>query len=609
MRNPSTILKALSEKAVDKNYKFKRLYRNLYNPDFYLQAYKNIYSTNGSMTAGADGTTLSGMSLERIDKIINSLKDHSYQPKPARRTYIEKKNSTKKRPLGIPSSDDKLVQEVVKMILESIYEPNFSKYSHGFRPSKSCHTALNQITVEFTGAKWFIEGDIKACFDSFDHHVLINLLRKRIEDEYFISLMWKFLKAGYMEQWVYNKTYAGTPQGSGVSPILANIYLSELDDFVADYTKKFDKGKTARNGCTEYRTVSARYYRAKDKYKKVWDILEKQEKHEAIKIVKAKNLETLKTPWIKPFDESYKRLKYCRYADDWIISVNGSKSDAEQIKADIKAFLTDVLKLELSEEKTKITKSTEFARFLGYDIAIARSLRIKRRSDGALIRIGGKILLHMPKEKWVNKLKEYEAFKIVKDENGKEKWKAVHRGWLMSKCDIDILNKYNSEIRGLYNYYCLAINVSRLDSFYAIMKYSMQKTFAGKYKCKTSVIRKRYCINGEFAVKYETKYGSKTCFLYNRGFKRKKNEVIENAEILPQYYRYIGSNTLAYRLKLGICEYCGVHTDNILMHQVKKLKDLKGALPWESLMIEKRRKTLAVCKICYDEINEISLKV
>ena len=198
MRNPTEVLKSLTSQSKDESYKFRRLYRNLYNPEFYWLAYKNIYANDGSMTAGADGTTMDGMSNERIERIIQSLRDRSYRPKPARRTYIAKKNSNKKRPLGIQSGDDKLVQEVVKMILESIYEPTFSNRSHGFRPNRSCQTALKQIQNTFTGANWFVEGDIHACFDSFDHHVVIDLLRKRIEDEAFIQLIWKFLKAGYM---------------------------------------------------------------------------------------------------------------------------------------------------------------------------------------------------------------------------------------------------------------------------------------------------------------------------------------------------------------------------------------------------------------------------
>ena len=214
MREPVKVLKSLSEQTTNKQYKFKRLYRNLYNPEFYFLAYKNISQSQGSMTPGVDGKSLDGMSEKRISALIESIKDFSYQPNPARRVYIEKKNSTKKRPLGIPSTEDKLVQEVVKMILESIYEPNFSECSHGFRPKRNCHSALQQIQNQFTGITWFVEGDIHACFDSFDHHVLVDILRERIEDENFLALIWKMLKAGYMEQWVYNCTFSGIPQGS-----------------------------------------------------------------------------------------------------------------------------------------------------------------------------------------------------------------------------------------------------------------------------------------------------------------------------------------------------------------------------------------------------------
>jgi group II intron reverse transcriptase/maturase len=190
------------------------------------------------MTAGADGKTIDAMSMVRIETLIASLKDHSYRPKPARRTYIQKKNG-KTRPLGIPSFDDKLVQEIVRMELEAIYEPTFSNRSHGFRPNRSCHTALDQLQKTFSGVKWFIEGDIKGFFDNIDHAVLIGILRRRIHDEYFIALMWKFLKAGYLENWVYHKTYSGTPQGSVISPILSNIYLNELDRYMERYMEQF----------------------------------------------------------------------------------------------------------------------------------------------------------------------------------------------------------------------------------------------------------------------------------------------------------------------------------------------------------------------------------
>ena len=273
MRNPIDVLNSLEAKAKEENYQYKRLYRNLYNSEFYLQAYQNIYANEGNMTAGTDGKTIDGMSMERIEKLINSLKDHSYRPNPARRTYIKKKNG-KLRPLGIPSFNDKLVQEVVRMILESIYEPTFSNRSHGFRPNRSCHTALQQIKANFMGVKWFIEGDITSFFDNIDHSVLVNILRKRIHDEYFIALIWKFLKAGYVEDWKYNRTYSGTPQGSIISPILSNIYLNEFDKFMERYMDKFKLG-VIREKYTPYWQLHEKIRWLKDGRKRERRVFEK----------------------------------------------------------------------------------------------------------------------------------------------------------------------------------------------------------------------------------------------------------------------------------------------------------------------------------------------
>ncbi len=242
MRNPENVLKSLQSKACNTSYKYERLYRNLYSTEFYLLAYQQIKSAEGNMTVGIDSETIDGMGMERIHTLIEKIKDFSYQPNPARRSYIPKANG-KRRPLGIPSFDDKLIQEVVRLLLESIYEPTFHNCSHGFRPNKSCHTALKYVQKYFTGTKWFIEGDIKGCFEQIDHHILISILRRRIKDEYFIGLIWKFLKAGYMEDWKYYNTYSGTPQGSIISPILANIYMNELDYFMGEYAKAFYSGK------------------------------------------------------------------------------------------------------------------------------------------------------------------------------------------------------------------------------------------------------------------------------------------------------------------------------------------------------------------------------
>ena len=603
MRNPTDVLNSLSDKSKNPEYRFQRLYRNLYNPDFYLLAYKNIYANGGSMTPGVNGITIDGMSSQRIAKLIESLKDRSYQPNPARRTYIAKKNNpAKKRPLGIPSGDDKLVQEVIRMLLESIYEPNFSDASHGFRPQKSCHTALTKIQKTFTGAKWFVEGDIKACFDSFDHHVLIDILRKRIDDEAFISLMWKFLKAGYMEQWQYHMTYSGTPQGSGMSPILANIYLNELDRYMGEYKARFYKPTRTANPAHRNMASKIFYYKAKND--KVWDDLSVEEKKECARTLRQMRSEQRKLPTHPVQETSYKAIQYVRYADDFIVGVIGSHEDAKKLKQDLTVFLKEKLGLTLSTEKTKITNTAENARFLGYDISVSRSQDIKRLKNGKRQRVySGVVQLRMPLEKWTAKLLEYGAIRIKKDESGKERWKTMPRGKLINRTDIEILSRYNSEIRGLYNYYAIAGNVSTFNHFSSRMKYSMLKTFGSKYRCKVRKIKERYVKNGEFTVAYKTKSGMKESVYYHDGFRKKTEPALGQVDMLDIYKKYDKPNSLAIRLHTNKCELCGMDCDGLEMHQVRRLKDLNGEQEWERIMLQRRRKTLAVCPSCHIEIH------
>lgn len=315
------------------------------------------------------------------------------------------------------------------MMLEAIYEPIFSEHSHGFRPNRSCHTALGEIERTFTGATWFIEGDITACFDSFDHHVLTELLRKRIDDEKFISLVWKFLKAGYLEQWQYHSTQSGTPQGSGASPVLANIYLHELDTFMETLKSEFTENKTdktTRN--TEYRKLENAAISYRKKNNKEWVDLSESERKERAQILRGMKLKVLDTPSRPYRNVNFKSLRYVRYADDFIIGIIGSKSDAQLLKEKINNYLSGMLKLTLSYEKTKITHTTDRARFLGYDIKVSRDKSFKRIKNGTKRRVHSyNVNLLVPHEKWVSKLQSYNAIKIKKDTNGKEKWFAIHR--------------------------------------------------------------------------------------------------------------------------------------------------------------------------------------
>ena len=594
MRNPIAVLKNLEEKATQKGYVFERLYRNLYNPEFYLLAYQNIAKSQGSMTAGTDGMTLDNMTVGRIERIIASLKDHSYQPHPARRENIPKKNNpSKTRPLGIPSTDDKLVQEVVRMLLEAIYDPTFSTYSHGFRPKRSCHTALSEIKTTFSGVHWVIEGDIKACFDSFDHHILIDILRRRIKDEHFIALMWKMLKAGYMEQWTYHHTYSGTPQGSGVSPILANIYLSELDRYLEKYQEQFRVG-------TQKRKASKEYEHARQKYRAQKALLDQSHTKDTVRAFKEAQQRVLNTPYYPQADRSFRNLHFNRYADDFVVGIIGSRKDAERVKADIRDFLANALKLTLSEEKTKITHSSELVNYLGYQFSVRRSRDVKRNKDGVLRRMWyGTVALYVPHDKWVQKLKEYQAFKIVTGNDGKERWKPLHRGKLMHKDAIAIISQFNAEIRGLYNYYSMAENVSVLNNFYFIMKGSFLKTLAAKGNTSCNKIRKKYEQDGVISIPYMTKSGPKRCEFYHDGFTKKSALPSLTADTLPQYVKYDKPNSLARRLKAGVCELCGAETKEIHMHHMRRLKDLTGKDDLELKMMQMRRKSIALCPECY----------
>jgi len=261
---------------------FTRLYRYMLRPDMYYLAYQNLYSNSGSGTKVVDDDTAGGFGEEKIQKIIESLSDETYTPKPARRTYIAKAND-KQRPLGIPTFTDKLIHEALRMILEAVYEPVFLDCSHGFRPKRSCHTALKTIKKGFNGTRWFIEGDIKGCFDNIEHHTLISLIGNKIKDMRIIKLLWKLLKAGYMEDWQYHKTHSGTPQGGIISPLLSNIYLHELDKFAMKLIKEFNSPPSRRLSA-EYNSIRSKLERSKIKIGKAVSEEDKQARWDYVKI-------------------------------------------------------------------------------------------------------------------------------------------------------------------------------------------------------------------------------------------------------------------------------------------------------------------------------------
>ena len=596
MKPTTEILARISQNSLaNKEEVFTKLYRYLLRPDIYFVAYKNLYANNGAATKGVNEDTADGFSEAKIDSIIKALADETYQPMPVRRTYIQKKNNRKKlRPLGIPTFTDKLVQEVLRMILEAVYEPIFLDVSHGFRPKRSCHTALKQLRREFNGTRWFVEGDIKGCFDNINHAVLVGLLSNKIKDARITKLIYKFLKAGYLENWQYHKTYSGTPQGGIISPLLANIYLHELDKFVMKLKSEFDTPGVGQI-TPEYRELHNEIKRLSHRLTKVRG----EEREMVLAEYKSKRQKLMTIPCTAQTD---KKLKYVRYADDFLIAVKGNREDCQWIKSKLAEFIGDTLKMELSEDKTLITHSSKCARFLGYDVRVRRSGKIKRGGPGhvKMRTLNGGVELLVPLN---DKIRQFVFTKGVAIQKEDGSMFPVHRKYLVGLTDLEIVSVYNAELRGICNYYGMASNFCKLHYFSYLMEYSCLKTLASKHKTSLSkIIDKFNDGTGKWGVPYETKLGSKRRYFANYADCKGKGsatDYISNAAVVYGY----AVNTLENRLKAKVCELCGTtESDHYEVHHINKLKNLKGKERWEIAMIAKHRKTLVVCRDCHRSI-------
>ena len=601
MQKAEVILSILSQKSVqNKEYVFDRLYRNLFNLDFYRLAYSNIYANEGNMTVGIDADTIDGFNIEKVNAIIVQLRQETYRPKPVRRTYIPKKNG-KLRPLGIPSFTDKLVQEVVRMLLQAIYEPVFKDTSHGFRPGRSCHTALMQIKTTCKGTTWVIEGDIEGFFDNINHDKLLQILARRIADGRFLNLIAKFLKAGYMEFRQVHNTLTGTPQGGIVSPILANIYLHELDVFMETLCDQHTTHVIRRRNAEYQKYNSARYQARKN-----GDYDEAERLLKQMRSIHGQNL----------LDPHYIKVKYCRYADDFVVMIIGSKRLAEDIKEKIRDFLS-TLNLMLSEEKTVITNlSDRRVRFLGYEIAKTQeNSKITETSQGVKKRAAnGTIQLLVPADVIREKLEPFVR-------NGK----AIHHNARVNAPLLDTLALYNAEIRGLYHYYCLATDVStKIGKFKYYHYYSLLKTVARKEKCSIAQVISHYGMEVKlkqksgtrkiFGVRYQTNKGDMTLTYFDEPLKKKDHPVQGETAQGVLDITFPLRHQILDRLNANTCELCGYQSDvpsEFQVHHVRKLQDIKQKyrqrgkpIPrWVLAMVSLNRKTLVVCKPCHLAIH------
>jgi len=585
-------------KCSDNGHKVKDLFQFVLNaPDLWEQAYGNIYNNKGGMTPGVDGLTLDGYSHERAGNMRALLRENRYMPSPVKRAYIPKPNG-KLRPLGKPTANDKHVQEVWRMILESIYEPVFKDSSHGFRMQRSCHTALQKIGY-WTGTKWFIEFDIEGYFDNIDHKILMELLEKKIDDEKFLNIIRKMVKAGYVEDWKYYDSYSGTPQGGIISPLLANIYLHELDCFVETLISGFTQGEKRSNN-PSYTRID---YKIRWLNNRINREISQEEHNTLIEEKKGLQRHMLEIPYSNQHDPEYKRLRYVRYADDFVLGAVCSKSEAEEIYGKISSFLKEELKLNIAQAKSGIKHNTEAIRFLGYDIRIKSDNKIlkatvndqhcKKRS------VKSKITMTIPEAK----------LKSFAEKQGYGNWEMMdgrHRTLLQQCSDAEIALKYSAEMRGIAQYYALAKNFSgALGKLRHIWISSLLKTMASKHQ--TSVKQVATMLNrGEYLAVRETgKNGKRREYKLFR-LKDVKRTAIFDAEVdkpLPTF-KYTAGSELLKRMDANKCEYCEREGGYFEVHHVKQLADIKdGKQPWQKLMIARRRKTMVLCIDCHHKMT------
>jgi group II intron reverse transcriptase/maturase len=590
MQNAETVLGVLRERGT-RGLPCEELYRQMFNPQLYLLAYGRIYANKGAMTPGTTQETADGMSMRKIGRIIEAMRHERYRFRPVRRVHIPKKNG-KTRPLGMLTWSDKLAGEVVRLLLEAYYEPVFSGRSHGFRPGRGCHTALREVAHTWTGTTWFVEGDIADCFGSFDHQVMLSILAEKIHDNRFLRLVRNMLTAGYLEDWRWGATLSGVPQGGIASPVLSNIYLHKLDVYVETVLiPEYTRGRLrARN--PEYRKVEEAIARAR----------RKGDRGEVRSLYR--RLHSL--PSQDPRDPGYRRLRYCRYADDTLLGFAGPKAEAEEIKHRLAAFLRDDLKLELSPGKTLITHArSQRARFLGYEISVASRDHRTRKPSATDKRnrrsLNGTVVLHVPAS-------------VVKAKSAPylSRGKPACRNPMVNDTDYNIVARFGAEYRGIVQYYLLAGDVFRLHRLRWVMETSMLSTLARKHRSTVSKMAARH------KAKVQTPHGLRTRFEASAGhtgrkpltawfggipLKRQKNAVLTDRQHTGPVYP---NRQLITRLLKGRCEFCG-RTDDIQVHHVRALADLgQPGQPqpgWAKVMATVRRKTLVVCGDCHDLIH------
>jgi group II intron reverse transcriptase/maturase len=583
------------------------LHRLLRSSHLYERAYVKVSRNRGAATPGVDGQSFDGMTLERLANLARQVADGTYRPRPVRRVYIPKGNG-KMRPLGIPTVDDRIVQEAARIVLAQIYDPVFSRHSHGFRTGRSCHTALEEIRNTWTGMKWLIEVDVRGFFDNIDHDILLRLLSKRIDDPRFIGLIEKMLKAGVMDDWTFERTYSGTPQGGVISPLLANIYLHELDEFMEEMRVGFDQGKTRRAN-----PAYTRLSRQIADYRAEIDALraggaDDAEVRNLLKRIKAVTKERQACSSVDPMDPDFRRLRYCRYADDFLVGVIGSKADAKRIRAEIEAFLRDRLNLEVSPEKTRVSDASKGSPFLGFHVCAFTLRSAGSMADRSKVGGGSRRVRRRPTrgniKLWVPRSRVYGFCRRKKLGNLDLRNGRVRPQFLDSSV-AEMVIAYNSELRGLANYYAIADGVkSSLDGLELVMFRSLLATIAARQR----ITRARAMAN----LKLGTDYGVKTMVrgelrvqmlwrLKHLNVRPWQQAVVDNTTVGSRLA--LSTNDIITRLSARECESCGDVDGPFEAHHPNRLKDKRRSPMTAWKQSARRRGTVVLCRSCHVHLH------
>ena len=570
MQDAETTLAIIRERG-RKGLHLEDVYRRLYNPDLFLRAYGRIHRDSGAMTRRRTEETVDGMVPETIGAIIEAIRSERHRWTPVRWAFSPETNGTT-RPPGIPTWTDKLLQEVVRSILEAYYEPQFSEHSHGFRPGRGCHTALRTIHRVWKGTKWFIKGEIQECFDKIDRTVLLSILREKIHDNRFLRLLENLLKAGYLEAWNHDPTRSGTPRGGIVGPILVNIYLDRFDRFVEttlipEYTRGASRKKNA-----EYRRVESQIQRLSKRGRGPDEGL-----MESPRSVPRPDL----------FDPVYRSLRFVRYAADFLLGFAGPRREVEEIKERLTTFLRDELKVELSPDQALISHARQQpARFLGYEVSVIS--RGPRRS------LDGKVALRMPADVLMEKAAEY-----------KYRGKPSYRRERTSDTDFSIVARYGSELRGFAHYYKLAQNLFWADYLRWVMKTSLLKTLALKHRSTVAQMARKYVTSSmtpqgprkcvEVVVPREGRNDLVARF-GDISLKHDDDAVLDDG---PTWTPGSTRKEHVPRLRADRCELCGSTQDIRVAH----VRELAGRNTSERKDFPPKRTTLFVCHHCHAAIH------